>query len=44
MVQPPAVVDGGSQVTNGLFAFSDTVSLEITCLTQFLKMLNIFEH
>lgn len=28
MVQPPAVVDGGSQVTNGLFAFSDTVSLE----------------
>ncbi|XP_011607376.1 deleted in azoospermia-like isoform X2 [Takifugu rubripes] len=24
MVQPPAVVDGGSQVTNGLFAFSDT--------------------
>lgn len=28
MVQPPAVVDGGSQVTNGLFAFSDTVSLK----------------
>lgn len=44
MVQPPAVVDGGSQVTNGLFAFSDTVSLK-SRLTQFFKMLNIvFEH